>query len=192
MTRSFHGTESPPNTGRFTELGGQRVDVSWRGVAERYRVRCPQGHVTRVLPAVVRDGGGICRICSGRDGEAAWELFRNLVKELHGEVLETRWRGSAERHRVRCAYGHESSPTPGNVRRRRSFCPTCVGQDSEAAWQFFRDRVEELGAELLEHHWLGSSVRHRIRCAEGHETTTHPGNVRQGGGICALCADTAP
>lgn len=177
---------------RVAELGGQLLDMTWRGVNERYRVRCPQGHVTRPLPTLVREGGGICRVCSGRDSEAAWESFRNLMKELHGEVLETRWRGSATPHRVRCAHGHESFPTPGNARRRRSFCSTCAGQDSEAAWQFFRDRVEELDGEVLEQEWLGSAVRHRVRCAEGHETTAHPGNVRQGGGICAICAGTAP
>ncbi|MFD9618125.1 hypothetical protein ACFWB2_12715 [Streptomyces virginiae] len=113
------------------------------------------------------------------------------MKELDGEVLESRWRGSAARHRVRCAAGHESAPTPGNVQRRRSFCPT-AGQDSDAAWAHFRAQVEEQDGEVLEEEWLGNRVRHRIRCAEGHETTAHPGNVRQGGGICAICAGTAP
>lgn len=177
---------------RVAELGAELLDVTWRGVDERYRVRCSRGHTTWPLPSSVRAGGGICRVCSGRDGEAAWESFRGLVTELHGEVLEPRWRGTATPHRVRCAHGHESFPTPGNVRRRGSFCPTCAGQDAEAAWQFFRDRVEEQDGEVLEQEWLGSAARHGVRCAEGHETTAHPGSVRNGGGICAVCAGTAP
>jgi len=56
----------------------------------------------------------------------------------------------------------------------------------------FRARVEELGGEVLYEAWGGARKGHRIRCAEGHESTPHPTHVQNGGGICRTCAGRDP
>ena len=56
----------------------------------------------------------------------------------------------------------------------------------------FRARVEELGGEVLYEAWGGARKGHRIRCAEGHESTPHPTHVQNGGGICRACAGRDP
>ncbi|KAF4408624.1 GIY-YIG nuclease family protein [Streptomyces lycii] len=48
--------------------------------------------------------------------------------------------------------------------------------------------MTELGGTVLEQMWLGSPTPHRVRCAEGHETTTRPNSVQRGKGICRYCA----
>jgi formylmethanofuran dehydrogenase subunit E len=178
--------------GRVSEQGGTVLDREWFGVDIRYRVRCAAGHETKPLPRSVQQGGGICRVCSGRDAASAWKDFRALIEALGGKVLEPEWLGSGAAHRVLCAKGHPSTPTPGNVKRRKSFCDTCAGQDSAAAWAAFQDRVEERGSEVLETEWLGSGVPHRVLCAEGHETTVYPNNVRDQGGVCRVCTGHDP
>lgn len=63
-----------------------------------------------------------------------------------------------------------------------------LSKASERAWRAFNDRIAELNGVVLEPSWLGSLRPHRIRCAAGHETSTRPNNVQQGGGICRACA----
>lgn len=63
---------------------------------------------------------------------------------------------------------------------------------SLAAEAAFRDRLNELGAILLEPTWLGSRTPHRVRCAQGHDCTPRPAKVQSGEGICRTCARKDP
>lgn len=63
---------------------------------------------------------------------------------------------------------------------------------SLAAEVAFRKRLEELGAELLEPQWLGSSKRHHVRCRSGHDCHPMPSNLLSGQGPCRTCAGQDP
>ncbi|MFD7579898.1 hypothetical protein [Kitasatospora sp. NPDC059817] len=173
---------------RVKGRGGEVLEPQWLGALKPHRVRCAAGHEVTSTPATVQQGGGICRTCAGNDPKAAEAAFRARVAELGGEVLEPKWLGAGVPHRVRCAAGHESMPYPTHVQRGIGICRTCVGLDPKVAEAAFRARVAELGGEVLEPLWLGSQVRHRIRCSSGHEATAMPSSVQQGVGICRYCA----
>lgn len=173
---------------RVEELGGVVLELAWLGYNMPHRARCAEGHECTPTPANVQRGQGICRLCSGRDPATADAAFRARVEELGGTVLEPEWLGSIKPHRVRCGAGHESFPLPHHVQRGIGICRTCAGRDPKAAEAAFRARLEELGATLLEPVYLGNHAPHRARCAEGHECRPTPGHVRQGVGICRLCA----
>lgn len=177
---------------RVTELGGTVLETEWLGSTTRRRVRCLVGHEHMVLPASVQQGRGICSTCAGKDSKAAERAFHDNVTKLGGTVLEPTWLGVSSPHRVRCALGHENSPRPAGLHRGGGLCLTCAGMDTRAAERAFRERVAELGGVVLEPKWLGTKSPHRIRCAAGHESSPHPGNVRDRGVICRTCADRDP
>ncbi|MFI0532336.1 hypothetical protein ACH3XX_20100 [Streptomyces scabiei] len=152
------------------------------------RVRCAAGHDCSPRPDGVRDGGGICRTCYRRDPEAVWGAFRQRVAAQGGVVLEPSWLGANTPHRVRCSSGHEAAPRPATVQQGGGICRACSGRDPKAAEAAFRARVEGLGGTVLEPSWLGANTPHRVRCADGHEVTPHPGSVQQGHSICRVCA----
>lgn len=56
----------------------------------------------------------------------------------------------------------------------------------------FRSRLEQLGAELLETEWLGSGVKRRARCRNGHDCQVVPSQVNAGKGICLACIGKDP
>lgn len=58
---------------------------------------------------------------------------------------------------------------------------------SFAAEAYFRTRLSELGATLLEPAWLGYKEPHRVRCAAGHDCKPRPYCVQNGQGICRTC-----
>jgi len=118
--------------------------------------------------------------------------FRNLVEELGGTILEPKWLGAGFPHRIRCAAGHDGSPRPADIARRGGICWICGGTNTRAAERAFRDRVAELGGVVLEPKWLGTKSPHRIRCAAGHESSPHPGNIRDRGVICRTCSKRDP
>lgn len=125
-----------------------------------------------------------------RDSLAREAAFRARVEELGGVVLETEWLGVSNRHRIRCAQGHEYAPRPRYVLAGGGICRTCSGLDPHVAEAAFRARMEELGATILEPKWLGTDRPHRALCAAGHETAPRPSGLKQGEGICKTCAGT--
>lgn len=177
---------------RVRELGGTVLEEKWLGANTRHRVRCTSGHETTPLPSTVRSRGGICRVCSGRDSQAAEAAFRARVAELGGVVVEPLWLGNNTPHKVRCAAGHDCSPHPSSVKQGRGICRICVGLDSGTAERAFRDRVESLGGTVLEADWLGSKVPHLVRCANGHEGKARPADVQKGRGLCRTCGGNDP
>lgn len=63
---------------------------------------------------------------------------------------------------------------------------------SIAAEAAFRERLAQLGAELLEPEWLGLCKKHHVRCSAGHDCYPMPASVRRGQGICLRCVKRDP
>lgn len=122
--------------------------------------------------------------------EQAWRAFRDRVSELGGRVLEPEWLGGRVPHRICCAKGHMNSPRPDGVLGGQGICRTCAGCDSKTAEATFRARVSELSGTVLEETWLGTGKAHRVRCADGHETTVRPSNLQRE--LCKVCAGRSP
>lgn len=56
----------------------------------------------------------------------------------------------------------------------------------------FVARLEELGATLIEPHWLGTMTPHRVRCAANHDCSPRPNNVVSGQSVCRVCVGRDP
>jgi formylmethanofuran dehydrogenase subunit E len=136
-------------------------------------------------------------IAPGANGLSPEMAFRARLDALGATLLDSDWRGVSVRRRVVCADGHECSPRPANVLDGEGICWTCSIRyrrikPSARAEKVFRDRLSELGATLLEIEWLGSAVPHRVICKSGHECSPRPDSVKQGQGICIVCAGKDP
>ncbi|MEU6221924.1 hypothetical protein ABZ845_31160 [Streptomyces sp. NPDC047022] len=115
------------------------------------------------------------------------------MAEEGGEVLEPVWLGAIKPHLVRCKEGHENNPTPNNVvSKGQGICGRCAGNDPKEAERKFRERVAELGGEVLEPVWLGRDKPHRVRCAAGHDCNPRAGDVLNGQGPCQTCVGQDP
>jgi len=123
---------------------------------------------------------------------AAEVTFRAQLKELGATLLEPEWLGARIRHRAICAAGHSCGAIPHEVNSGRGICKTCVGHDPADAERRFRERVAELGGEVLEVRWLGAAKKHHVRCAAGHDAYPRPASVQQGTGICWSCSGRHP
>lgn len=119
--------------------------------------------------------------------------FRERVAALGGTLVDLTWRGASANYHVVCACGHDRHPRADSVIGGGGICRVCGRStrsiDSERR---FRERVADLGATILEPAWLGSTRRHRLRCAAGHPCSPLPSNVLKGRGICLICVGIDP
>ncbi|MGW2867898.1 hypothetical protein [Kitasatospora sp. NPDC001225] len=69
-------------TTMVADLGGKVLEASWQGSQEPHLLQCAHGHLTRVRPAGVQQGQGICRFCAGQ----AWDAFYVVTNNTVGQV----------------------------------------------------------------------------------------------------------
>lgn len=173
---------------RLEEIGAIPQYEEWAGVHTPLPLRCRQGHECRPRPRDVLRGRGPCNTCAGRDPKVAEAKFLAALQRLGAAPLYEKWLGARTRHPVRCAAGHDTWTSPGNVQNGNGICAICAGNDFGRGEQGFLKRVADLGGTPLYAEFLGSSRPHPVRCAMGHDCRPVPSNVKQGQGICRRCA----
>jgi len=167
--------------------GGTVLESEWKGAGKRHLVRCAEGHVNPILPNLVQQGGGICKTCAGLDPRAAEAAFRARLAERGATLLESRYLGQHEHHKIQCSAGHLITQTPASVGAGHG-CHICAGNYRGKGADEFYARLRELGAMLLETEWLGAGQPYRVICAKGHPCTARPNMLKRGAGICQICA----
>lgn len=176
---------------RLAEIGATLLEPAWLGTMRKHHVRCSAGHDCYPKPNALQQGRGICITCARRDPAASEAAFRVRLAELGAELLEP-YAGSGVSHRVRCAAGHEGHPRPSDVAKGDGICRVCAGKDTASAEARFLRVLAELDAVPLYEKWLGSEVRHGVRCSAGHECAPVPAAAYRWGTVCPTCSGKAP
>lgn len=129
----------------------------------------------------------------------AEEDFLKAIAMAGVVLLEAGYLGSKVPHRVECAKGHVTAPTPSNVKQRGTVCGICSEEsrkrrpESFEAEEKFRAILVAEKATLLEDGYLGGKVPHRVMCSKGHICTPMPNNVNHRGRLgCSVCAGNDP
>jgi hypothetical protein len=172
---------------RLTGLNATLLEPNWLGSFKRHRVQCSAGHINAIFPANVNRGQGICITCAGQDERIAERQFRERLSNLGAILLEPKYRGVNKPHKVQCINGHICYPYPAKLKSQRNICAKCSGRDSALIAEHFREKLEEIGAILLEPKYLGSQNRHKARCRFGHIWYPQPSaflNRKMGCGQC--------
>jgi hypothetical protein len=127
---------------RVEELGGTVLEPTWKGIVEKHKILCAEGHVSYPCPNRVSQGVGICRTCARVDPRTAERKLLALLQEAGTTMLDP-YRSANRRVRLRCAQGHTFTTTPAAVVHDAAACRTCRGK----AWDVFyvvRDEINGL------------------------------------------------
>lgn len=107
------------------ERGGEFLSTEFRSVNERYLWRCAVGHEWSAAPVDIMKGTW-CRRCMLASRRHTLEDLSELARSRGGQCLSDEYRGSQQKHRWRCANGHEWEARPDNIRNSGSWCPRCA------------------------------------------------------------------
>ena len=194
-------------------VGVTCLDTTWHGSQHRYRFRCEHGHESlRSVSAQRRRPD--CPTCTRERSSQARLKTDNLVwfteyaKFRGGRCLSTAYLGARANYRMRCAQGHEWEAL-GTSLYAGKWCGVCAiaamkGRPlSEAAHQQARlakllpdglsrlqTMAQDRGGECLSPLYLGTGLKHRFRCAEGHEWEAVGSSILSGL-WCAQCRNDA-
>jgi hypothetical protein len=154
---------------RATELGWRCLSHEWTGRAAFYVFECANGHRSERVAAAFLDRTPRCIAC--RDDEIRTRCLENVA--AHGGIMLDPFKGLQERHRLRCASGHEWT-TLGIHTSNGKWCPLCA-REQRALARRRSDGLEKLqavaaarGGRCLTDTYTGGRERYLFECAKGH------------------------
>jgi len=179
------GTAMTNFSERVKQMGGKVVG-EYKGKDIPVKCICILGHQCNPRPNSIRQGGGICNICSEKDSETARHNFIQRVGEFEGKVIGEYKRSDIPVECI-CSQGHVCYPTPTSVQRGGGICKICASCDFETARAHFIQRVEQTGGKVIGE-YRNTNTMIKCICSQGHVCYPRPTSVQQGGGICKICA----
>jgi len=166
--------------------GGEFISAKYAGRHKKHLWRCARDHEWQATPGSIRQGSW-CPECAGKRPKTLADMHA-LAASRGGKFLSGECLGVDAKHRWRCATGHEWEATPDSVRQGR-WCPTCAGNKPKVLADMHALAAQR-GGEFLSAEYLGMGVKHRWRCAAGHEWQAVPSSIQRGS-WCPVCAREA-
>jgi len=110
------------------EKGGKCLSNQYRGVANKLRWECRNGHQWDSLPSNIQKGHW-CAICSRSIGGEKHRKYsigdmRTLAQKRNGHCLSDEYHGSGNHLKWECSDGHQWSAPPDRI-FRGSWCSKC-------------------------------------------------------------------
>lgn len=167
------------------ELLGAKMVGIYINSSTKVKCICKNGHECNPTPSNVKKGAGICKKCAGLCPEDAAKNFKAKIEELGGKLIGEYKRSDLGVLCI-CKNGHEFYAVPDNVKQRNNICKKCAKKCPIEAEKRFRERIAELGGEVI-----GEYKTHKVPilciCKNGHENYLKPAQVISNG-MCKKCS----
>jgi hypothetical protein len=168
--------------------GGTCTSTRFDKLASLFAFRCVEGHEWESSGASIVNGTW-CRRCAARAKHRAangLERLRAIAEAHGGECLATAYGIGTDRYPMRCAKGHEWSPTAEGVLMGR-WCQRCKHDAKRLDIETARAAARERGSECLSETYVNNETRLDWLCHRGHRWQAVYASVRKGT-WCPQCA----
>ena len=175
------------------EHGGLCLSTTYVTSKDGIEFQCQHGHRWSAIPNSIKKGRW-CAICSGNILIDPIGELQAIAEKKGGLCLATEYVNGSTKLKFRCGEGHEWDAQPGNIKHGGSWCPVCTKQRpiNPLGLLEFQQLAVERGGECLTTEYLGSKLKMRFKCAVGHEWDARPGDIKNKGSWCPICARRKP
>jgi hypothetical protein len=112
--------------------------------------------------------------------------IQELAKKRGGTCISSEIVGNTATAKLEfiCGRDHHFTLTPANVKYHKLWCKECKKDDRYAE---LKTAVEKRGGKVLSPQYLGSTLKHKFMCQEGHTWYTSPNKILGAGHWCNVC-----
>lgn len=118
------------------------------------------------------------------------QRFINSINKLGGKVIG-KYTGSGNIVECICPNNHKCNPRPDSIRDGRGMCRVCVNNDPKTAENNFFENIKLLGGKVVGK-YTGKDNFVNCLCPLGHKCNPRPNSIRNGQGMCRVCANQDP
>ena len=154
--------------------GGRCLSKVYVSAHAKLEWECKEGHTWFAIPSNVKRGTW-CPKCRNRKGNIP--EMQKLAELKGGRCLSKVYVGAHTKLKWECNEGHTWLATPGNI-KRGIWCPKCRNRKRNIPEM---QKLAELkGGRCLSKAYLGSLVKLRWECKNGHTWLAIPASVKRG------------
>lgn len=193
---------------RCEACGGEEIEARWltaiasrcgvllngpfRGLSERYRLRCAEGHQWETTGELIHRGKWCpdCgRVKSAQGNTLADGLARlqAVARQHGGQCLADAYTRSRDSYLFECSKGHRWTST-GQMVVVGHWCPRCAGMARRLALDIMQALAKERGGLCLSTEYQNAHAKLTWQCHRGHVWQSSAANVKNKGRWCPNCA----
>lgn len=176
-----HFIEWLKGDGRGFELVGEYTDTQ-----TKTRFQCQSGHQWDARPNTIKQGNG-CPGCAGQLPPSNEEAQEWLIVNHKNFTLVGDLQGTHKKSKFQCDLGHQWEATFANIRSGTG-CPSCSSQRLLTREEMIDWLSNNESGISISGNYLGSKIKTKFCCSNGHQWEATPKNIRAGKG-CPSCAD---
>ncbi len=170
------------------ERGGKCLSETYVNQKTKLLWECAEGHQWEATPDSIKRGRW-CRKCAGLEKGTIEEMQRIAVGR-GGKCLSNIYTDSSTKLLWECAKGHQWEATPGSV-KSGSWCQQCSYEKCGEALRLTIAEMQQIaterGGKCLSETYVNSQTKLLWQCAEGHQWSATPGNIKNGS-WCSECS----
>ena len=120
-----------------------------------------------------------------------YKRLQEIVTKKNGKLLETKFLGVKELHRIKCENSHIFEQTPDRIWNTNKWCAYCVGQKRvEPLVDELKRHAKKMGGKLLSD--SVNTKKHKVlwQCKYGHEWKANYESVIRNSRWCSECKFT--
>ena len=166
------------------KLSGHCLSTEYVNGTTALLFECAAGHRFEAAPAAVRQGHW-CPRCAHNHRRLTIGQMRELAASRGGECLSERYIDQRTHVRWRCAKGHEWESSPNAMRDH--WCPRCSVERRSLGIDQMHKLAADRGGRCLSLAYAGAHQPLEWQCAQGHQWSAAPTNMRKGA-WCPRCS----
>ena len=173
--------------------GGKCLSSEYINTKTKLKWECAEGHQWSAVPDSIKSGTW-CAICSAKKQGQTLKLsifeMQQIAADRGGKCLSSKYVNSTTKLKWECAEGHRWVATPGNIKVGK-WCAICSAKSRGKKRRLSISEMQQIaadrGGKCLSSEYVNSTTKLKWECAEGHQWTTTPGNIKAGK-WCAICS----
>ncbi len=171
---------------------GELLNGPFKGLSERYRFRCAEGHEWETTGELIRRGKW-CPEC-GRVKSAECNILADGLARLQaiallhgGRCLAAQYTRSRDHYPFECSKGHRWKAS-GQMVVHGHWCPKCAGLARRLTLETMQAIAKERGGVCLSTGYESAHAKLTWQCHRGHVWQASASNVKNQGRWCPNCA----
>jgi hypothetical protein len=166
--------------------GFKLISTEYIDCSKKIKVMCSFGHEWEVACTSIIHSNSGCPYCA-HQFTLSYEEAKARIEARGFELVSTEYIDSMSKLKLRCKLGHEWEANYNNIVNNKRGCPYCSGK-AKYTLEEIRDRVSQLGFELLSTKYVNIKSKLKVRCSVGHEWEVAGNNLLNSKTGCPYCA----
>ena len=166
--------------------GGKCLSTRYINARSNLKWRCKKGHIWEARSDNIQHGKW-CPHCSHHARLTIGEM-QELARAKGGKCLSEKYISVNKKLKWQCEKGHSWEAIPSSI-KRGSWCPYCaIRSPIKKTIEDMQERARAKGGKCLSEKYLGSDVKLKWECKEGHIWAATPYNIHSGK-WCPNCSE---